>query len=141
MRLTVAYSKIKKRNLVLINNDTHQRETVSERPIRPPLIVHLIQDLYNVFLVNHHPGLDFVELFLHVVWLRFYWPGSTGNTKDMLISSFYSPQQSVKLIWSSFSLSFKFTPTCLNIFTKKKKKMKRFFFKPGSYHCKLHVFS
>ena len=37
MRLTIAYSKIKKRNPVLINNDTHQRETVSERPIRPPL--------------------------------------------------------------------------------------------------------
>ena len=37
MRLTIAYSKIKKRNLVLINNDTHQRETVSERPVRPPL--------------------------------------------------------------------------------------------------------
>ena len=37
MRLTIAYSKIKKRNLVLINNDTHQREIVSERPIRPPL--------------------------------------------------------------------------------------------------------
>ena len=39
MRLTIAYSKIKKkRNLVLISNDTHQRETVSERPIRPPLM-------------------------------------------------------------------------------------------------------
>ena len=38
MRLTIAYSNIKKRNLVLINNDTHQRETLSERPIRPPLI-------------------------------------------------------------------------------------------------------
>ena len=38
MRLTIANSKIKKRNLVLINNDTHQRETLSERPIRPPLI-------------------------------------------------------------------------------------------------------
>ena len=25
------------RNLVFINNDTHQRETLSERPIRPPL--------------------------------------------------------------------------------------------------------
>ena len=37
MRFTFAYSKIKKRNLVLINNDTHQRETLSERPIRPPL--------------------------------------------------------------------------------------------------------
>ena len=40
MRLTIAYSKIKKRNLVLINNDTHQRETESERPIRPPLKSH-----------------------------------------------------------------------------------------------------
>ena len=44
MRLTIAYSKIKKRNLVLINNDTYQRETVSKRPIRQPLssqgIVH-----------------------------------------------------------------------------------------------------
>ena len=39
MGLTIAYSKIKKRNLVLINNDTYQRETVSERPIRPPLML------------------------------------------------------------------------------------------------------
>ena len=37
MRLTIAYSKIKKRNLVLINNATYQRETLSERPIRQPL--------------------------------------------------------------------------------------------------------
>ena len=37
MRLTIAYSKIKKRNLVLINNDTYQRETLSEGPIRQPL--------------------------------------------------------------------------------------------------------
>ena len=37
MRLTIAYSTIKKRNLLLINNDTYQRETVSERPIRQPL--------------------------------------------------------------------------------------------------------
>ena len=36
MRLTIAYSKIKKRNLVLINNDIYQ-ETLSERPIRQPL--------------------------------------------------------------------------------------------------------
>ena len=35
--LTTAYSKIKKRNLVLINNATYQRETLSERPIRQPL--------------------------------------------------------------------------------------------------------
>ena len=37
MRLTIAYSKIKKRNLVLINNATYQRETLSERPIRQPV--------------------------------------------------------------------------------------------------------
>ena len=37
MHLRIAYSKIKKQNLVLINNDTHQRETISERTIRPPL--------------------------------------------------------------------------------------------------------
>ena len=37
MCLTIANSKIKKRNLVLINNDTYQRETLSERPIRQPL--------------------------------------------------------------------------------------------------------
>ena len=37
MRLTIAYSKIKKRNLVFINNDTYQRETLAERPIRQPL--------------------------------------------------------------------------------------------------------
>ena len=37
MRLTIAYSKIKKRNLVLINNATHQKETLSARPILQPL--------------------------------------------------------------------------------------------------------
>ena len=37
MRLTIAYSKTKKRNLVLINNVTHQREILSGRPIRQPL--------------------------------------------------------------------------------------------------------
>ena len=42
MRLTIAYSKIKKRNLVLINNTTYQRETLSERPIRQPLKVHIV---------------------------------------------------------------------------------------------------
>ena len=37
MRLTIAYFEIKKRNLVLINKVTYQRETLSERPIRQPL--------------------------------------------------------------------------------------------------------
>ena len=44
MRLTIAYS-IKKRNLVLINNATYQRETLSERPIRQPL--SLFQIMFN----------------------------------------------------------------------------------------------
>ena len=39
MCLKIAYLIIKKRNLVVINNDTYQRETVSERPIRQPLTV------------------------------------------------------------------------------------------------------
>ena len=37
MRLTIAYFETKKRKLVLVNNDTYQRETLSERPIRQPL--------------------------------------------------------------------------------------------------------
>ena len=37
MHLTIAYSKIKKRNLVLINNATYQRETLPERPIQQTL--------------------------------------------------------------------------------------------------------
>ena len=37
MHLTIAYSKIKRRNQVLINNDTYQRKTLPERPIRQPL--------------------------------------------------------------------------------------------------------
>ena len=37
MRLTIAYSKMKKRNLVLIDNATYQRETLTERPIWQPL--------------------------------------------------------------------------------------------------------
>ena len=54
MRLTIAYSKIKKRNLVLINNDTHQRETVSERPIRPPLRCFLVKYVYSTILGTVH---------------------------------------------------------------------------------------
>ena len=38
MGLTIAYPKFKKkRNLVLIDNATYQRETLSKRPIRQPL--------------------------------------------------------------------------------------------------------
>ena len=51
MRLTIAYSKIKKRNLVCMNNATYQRETLSERPIRQPLIQFDAQN--SVDLVLH----------------------------------------------------------------------------------------
>ena len=44
MRLTIAYSKIKRQKLVLINNDTYQRETLSERPIRQPLSISLTHE-------------------------------------------------------------------------------------------------
>ena len=47
MRLTITYSKIKMRNLVLINNATYQRETLSERPIRQPLSVNKIEVIPN----------------------------------------------------------------------------------------------
>ena len=43
MHLTIAHSKIKRQNLVLINNDTYQRETLSERPIRQPLKVDFLK--------------------------------------------------------------------------------------------------
>ena len=52
MRLTIAYSKIKKRNLVLINNDTYQRETLSERPIRQPLTASFTY--FTVFVLHHN---------------------------------------------------------------------------------------
>ena len=47
MRLTIAYSKIqKKRNLVLNNNATRQRETLTEWPIRLPLM-SLLRSVYS----------------------------------------------------------------------------------------------
>ena len=55
MRLTIAYSRIKKGNQVLINNVTHQSETLSERPIRQPL--------KNASSTNHHS--TFVSLITH----------------------------------------------------------------------------
>ena len=53
MRLTIAYSKIKKRNLVLINNDTYQRETLSERPIRQPLRILFSNQITIAILSGH----------------------------------------------------------------------------------------
>ena len=64
MRLTIAYSKIKKRNLVLINNATYQRETLSERPIRQPLStclpdrgkkdILIFRQLFSFFMGGRH---------------------------------------------------------------------------------------
>ena len=60
MRLNIAYSKIKKRNLVLINNDTYQRETLSERPIRQPLKA-FISMLSSIYIIH---------IFLSIDWLK-----------------------------------------------------------------------
>ena len=49
MRLTIAYSKIKKRNLVLIDNVTHQRETLT-CPIRLPLNVDVKFHFFGVII-------------------------------------------------------------------------------------------
>ena len=48
MPLTIADSKIKKQNLVLINNDAYQRETLSKQPIQQPLIPYEIKGLSHV---------------------------------------------------------------------------------------------
>ena len=52
MRLTIAYSKIKKRNLVLINNATYQRETLSEQPIRQPLMLAYVPYRINNYIMG-----------------------------------------------------------------------------------------
>ena len=52
MRLTIAYSKIKKRNLVLIYNATYQRETLSERPIRQTLMAPQLHTSLHDFTPN-----------------------------------------------------------------------------------------
>ena len=60
MRLTIAYSKIKKRNLVLINNATYQRETLSEQPIRQPL-KHAIYVLGYKLHFHHNWQFYFIQ--------------------------------------------------------------------------------
>ena len=67
MRLTIAYSKIKKRNLVLINNDTHQRETVSERPIRPPLRARK-SEIGPMFVSYHSSFVQYFDNLISVWW-------------------------------------------------------------------------
>ena len=59
MRLTIAYSKIKKRNLVLIDNGTHQRGTVSERPIRQPLSFN--NDKSEVMIISTRHKLSSID--------------------------------------------------------------------------------
>ena len=71
MRLTIAYSKIKKRNLVLINNATYRRETLSERPIRQPLSkfkdICLTYDNNNIEIVDKFKYLG-VVFYPHLSW-------------------------------------------------------------------------
>ena len=43
---------MKKRNLVLINNATYQRETVSERPIRQPLRLAIDNGILTLTLLK-----------------------------------------------------------------------------------------
>ena len=79
MRLTIAYSKIKRRNLVLINNATYQRETLSERPIRQPLKGwhHLLSSLTHMFLSNIVEYDQIIKIFVLITkrvesfWLSF----------------------------------------------------------------------
>ena len=62
MRLTIAYSKMKKRNLVLINNDTYQRETLSERPIRQLLMITISESVMYVILGRTHKNYQFITV-------------------------------------------------------------------------------
>ena len=70
MRLTIAYSKVKTRNLVLINNDTYQRETLSERPIWQPLSNILLREM-NIAVIKQSTRSLFKKLYYHSP-LRFY---------------------------------------------------------------------
>ena len=79
MRLTIAYSKIKKRNLVLINNDTHQRETLSDRPIRPPLKSACVKAIWDLFPQNerqvtkiHFQDMTRFKMVYYMSWLLPY---------------------------------------------------------------------
>ena len=84
MRLTIAYSKIKKRNLVLINNATHQRETLSERPIRPPLTVYSS----GVFLWENHKNLFFITQKLDHDGNKMWAPIPWDNTFQLVTAKF-----------------------------------------------------
>ena len=70
MRLTIAYSKIKKRNLVLINNATYQRETLSERQ---PLRIWPRGTRIRVVRVYYPPQVLIIDWFLKIrhKWERY----------------------------------------------------------------------
>ena len=76
MPLTIAYSKIKKRNLVLINNATYQRETLSERPIRQPLRMSKLQKLEKGSILQVHNGVHLLKVDMPIlthIFFTFNW--------------------------------------------------------------------
>ena len=70
MRLTIAYSKIKKRNLVLINNGTNQRETLSELPIRPPLECYFFTNAEADFNQTLHEDSLTQDYYIVFIWVK-----------------------------------------------------------------------
>ena len=63
MRFKIAYFKIKKRNQELINNFTHQRETLTEWPIWLPLMLQLVY-LVDLLLIIDRYIIDSTNKFL-----------------------------------------------------------------------------
>ena len=54
MRVTIAYSKIKKQNLVSVNSATYQREILSEWPIPVPLSHLAIGSPFDNNQIGYH---------------------------------------------------------------------------------------
>ena len=80
MRLTIAYSKITKRNLVLINNATYQKETLSERPIRQPLSLKITS-----LLQSKHPCVVARSADFSVLRDPIYYPIDSINIPKLFI--------------------------------------------------------
>ena len=75
MRLTIAYSKKRKRNLVLVDKDACQRETLTKWPIRLPLNHNNID---RDFYCCEYPIYSW-EILLHIVLY-------TRGGKNLLVS-------------------------------------------------------
>ena len=90
----IAYSKIKKRNLVLINNVTHQRETLLERPIRIPLTM----SEFTILFWPHHR--------LHVYMIIIFAPGSPSGALPL------DPTEALNPIRLARVVHFKFLHLC-----------------------------